>query len=359
MYEAIIVAAGKGERSGLSENKILYLLDNKPLFMHSVDKFLKHQIDVILVINKADEKEILKHYQGRYVYGGKTRADSVFAGLKASNAKYVFIHDAARPFIKDEAIRDIKAKLNQYDAVLSCQKVVDTVYQDLNVLDRDTLLIGLTPQAFKRDKYMRCFNAKSKQFTDDISLYRSIYDEEIGLVYTTNKKITTKQDIENLSPSFKIGYSYDIHQTSQDRPLILGGIKIDNEFGLLGHSDADVLLHAISESIIGALGLGDLGTHFPDTDMQYKNLDSKKIVLFTKDLLIKKGYAIENIDASIFAEKPKLNKHIPKMKTLICELLSINESQLNIKAGTNEGQDSIGKSLSIAASSTCLLRRLS
>lgn len=358
MYEAIIVAAGSGTRSGLTDNKILYMLNNKPLFMHSVDMFLKHGIDVILVINQSDENHIKKYYQGKYVYGGQTRSESVYQGLKEATKTYVFIHDAARPFIKDEAIIEIKEKLQTHDAVLSVEKVVDTIYENLNVLNRENLLKGLTPQAFLKEKYLACFKEDVSGFTDDISLYKHHYDEEVALVYTTNKKITTKSDIEALNPSFRIGYSYDIHQTDTNRPLILGGIKIESDFGLLGHSDADVLLHAIAESMIGALGLGDLGTHFPDTDKKYKDLDSKKILAYSKTLLQQSNYVIENIDASIFAEKPKLMKYIPKMKAIISEILEINESQLNIKAGTNEGQDSIGKSLSIAASSTCLIRRI-
>ena len=154
-------------------------------------------------------------------------------------------------------------------------RVVDTVYEDFKVLNRDKLMIALTPQAFLKEKYMLCFKKEASKFTDDISLYKSVYDDEVGLVETENKKITTKEDIKALTPKFKIGYSYDIHKTDKTRPLILGGIKIENDFGLLGHSDADVLLHAISESLIGALGLGDLGTHFPDTDLRYKDLDSK------------------------------------------------------------------------------------
>lgn len=357
MYDAIILAAGVGKRSGLKENKILYMLEGKPLFMHSVEAFLKEGINVILVINKQDEEEILKYYKGTYTYGGKNRSDSVYNGLKESKAKYVLIHDAARPFIKEDVIGRIKEELNKYDAVMCYKKVVDTVYENFKVLKRDKLKIGLTPQAFLREKYWVCFKGDVSKFTDDISLYQSVYNDEVGLVETENNKVTTKEDILALSPNFKIGYSYDIHKTDKNRPLILGGIKIENDFGLLGHSDADVLLHAIGESLIGALGLGDLGTHFPDTDLKYKDLDSKKILSFVKDLLTKEGYQIENIDASIFAERPKLAPYIPKMKEVIADILKINKTQINIKAGTNEGMDSIGKSQAIAASCVSMIRR--
>lgn len=357
MNTAIILAAGKGLRTGQSKNKILYYLNHKPIFMHSVDAFLSLGFAVVLVINKDDEERIKKHYQGTYVYGGKTRMDSVYNGLKEAKTEYVYIHDAARPFIKEEAITDIQTMLKTHDAVMACHFVKDTIYQNGKALDRESLISALTPQAFKREKYVQCFKGNYQQFTDDISLYQSFYNEEVGLVYTKNDKITTKEDLDALMPSHRVGYSYDIHKTDKKRPLILGGIKIDNDFGLLGHSDADVLLHAISESIIGALGLGDLGTHFPDTDPKYKDLDSQEILKFCKELLIKEGYIVENIDASIFAEAPKLVTYIYKMKQNIANILSTEIYQINIKAGTNEGMDSIGRKEAIAASAIVILRR--
>lgn len=147
----------------------------------------------------------------------------------------------------------------------------------------------------------------------------------------------------------RIGFAKDIHRLVPDRPLILGGIKIPFHLGLLGHSDADVVLHAVSEAIIGACALGDLGTHFPDTDQHLKGIDSSLILQQTVRMMLSVGYQIGNVDISIHAEKPKLAPHIRAMRERIAELLECQVSQVNVKAGTNEGLDAIGRQEAIEA----------
>ncbi len=363
MYTAVILAAGKGERTGLSTNKTNIILDHKPLFMHSVDVFVNSGFNVVLVINKNDEDFIKKWALNiKYVYGGATRGESVQNGLKKVSTKYVYIHDSARPFINEVMVNEIKQLLHKYDAVLTCKDVVNTIYnKDLNIVDRNTLLEAETPQAFLTKKIKDSYAKKdSKIYTDDISVFKEFYNDEIGLYYHgfNNVKITTERDLfMYIKPSFRIGHSYDIHKTSKDRKLILGGLLIESEFGLVGHSDADVLLHVVGESLLGALGLGDLGTHFPDTDMKYKDLDSKEIVKFSLDQVIKNGYVIENMDLMVFLEKPKLNPYINKIRLSISKLLNVNIQQINLKATTFEKLDSIGKKEAIAAEAVCLLRK--
>jgi len=155
--------------------------------------------------------------------------------------------------------------------------------------------------------------------------------------------------------NFRIGHSTDIHQLVPGRDLILGGIKIEFEKGLLGHSDADALLHAITESIIGALGLGDIGTHFPDTDDTYKNIDSKVLLTHAYDLAKVKGYFINNLDATIFAEKPKMAPYIPHMRHIIANLLETNVENINIKATRGEKLGFIGRGEGIACEVVILL----
>lgn len=364
MITAVVVAAGKGLRTGYHKNKILYEYNQKPLFMYSVETFLDLGYKVVLVVSETDY-ELLKDIPNvKVVLGGITRTESVDNGLQSVTTKYVMIHDAARPFIEKEVILKVEEKLKQYDCVMVCKKVSNTIYdQNINVLDRESLISAETPQAFVTEKLKEAYKQyKNHVVTDDISLYKK-YEQniEVGLVMhtTNNDKITTKQDLDKLKmPSFRTGYAYDIHQTKVGRPLVLGGIEIECEFGLLGHSDADVLLHAISEAIIGALGLGDLGTHFPDTDMKYKDLDSKKILHYTKELLKTHNYQIENIDASVFLEKPKLAPYLGEMKKVICDILDISQNDLNLKAGTNEGVDAIGRKEAIASSAIVLIRSI-
>ena len=156
----------------------------------------------------------------------------------------------------------------------------------------------------------------------------------------------------------RIGHSYDCHQLIEDRKLILGGIEIEHEKGLLGHSDADVLIHAIGESLLGAMGLGDLGTHFPDTDDVNKDLNSQKILLYVNHLLKEQSYEIGNIDSIIYAQKPKMKNHIPLMQVKIAQLLEIRENQINIKATTGEKMGFVGREEGIAAESVCIIKEL-
>jgi 2-C-methyl-D-erythritol 2,4-cyclodiphosphate synthase len=153
----------------------------------------------------------------------------------------------------------------------------------------------------------------------------------------------------------RVGIGYDVHRLVEDRPLILGGVAIPYERGLLGHSDADVLIHAIMDAIIGALGLGDIGKHFPDTDEKYKGISSRELLKHVNQLIVKEGYQIGNIDATIIAQKPKLAPYIDEMVRQIIEILEINRNQLNIKATTEEGLGFTGEGLGISAQAICCL----
>ena len=157
---------------------------------------------------------------------------------------------------------------------------------------------------------------------------------------------------------YKVGIGYDIHKLTAGRDLIIGGVKITHEKGLLGHSDADVLIHAIIDGLLGALALADIGTLFPDTDPRYKNADSRRMLEHVHELINKKGYAVENIDSNIIAQKPKMMPYIPKMKEVLCKTLNIKEDALSIKAKTNEELDSIGQELALKAQAVVLLRKI-
>ncbi len=156
---------------------------------------------------------------------------------------------------------------------------------------------------------------------------------------------------------YRIGLGYDIHKLVEGRELIIGGVKITHEKGLLGHSDADVLIHAIIDGMLGALALDDIGTIFPDTDPKYKDIDSTVLLKHVYDLIKSKGYSIVNIDSNIIAQAPKMMPYIPKMKTRLCEMLGIENHQLSIKAKTKENLDSVGQKLAIEANAVVLLEK--
>jgi len=157
---------------------------------------------------------------------------------------------------------------------------------------------------------------------------------------------------------YRIGNGYDIHKLTEGRDLIIGGVKITHEKGLLGHSDADVLIHAIIDSLLGALALDDIGTLFPDTDIKYKDADSAVLLKQVYSLIKSKGYLIQNLDSNIIAQQPKMMPYIPKMKEILCKILEINNNQLSIKAKTKEKMDAVGQCMAIEANSVVLLKKI-
>lgn len=157
---------------------------------------------------------------------------------------------------------------------------------------------------------------------------------------------------------YRIGLGYDIHKLTEGRDLIIGGVKITHEKGLLGHSDADVLIHAIIDALLGALALADIGTLFPDTDPKYKNADSTVLLKKVYELIKSKNYVISNLDSNIVAQRPKMMPYIPKMKEVLCQVLNLDEDRISIKAKTNEKMDAVGQELAIEANAAVLLKKV-
>jgi 2-C-methyl-D-erythritol 4-phosphate cytidylyltransferase / 2-C-methyl-D-erythritol 2,4-cyclodiphosphate synthase len=373
MHTALIMAAGSGNRTKLNQSKVLYPINDQPLFKYSVDTFLSLNFNVILVVSKKDYESFKTYVSDRVdlVVGGKTRAESVLLGLKNVSTPYVYIHDAARPLITQEAIISVSNQLNYHDAVLLAEQVSSSLKQVnasvIETKDRSNYYLAQTPQAFLTEKIKQAYLKNDDTFDDDIGLYQAFYpNEEIKIVLNndTNLKVTYPKDLVYVKNYFKkesdmrIGHSFDIHRLVENRPLILGGITIDYHMGLLGHSDADVLLHVVSEAILGALALGDLGKIFPDTDPKFKDISSVEILKHILGLMKNKSYQIVNIDTTIFAEEPKLNTYISRLRENLSSLLNLNSEQVSIKATTYEKLDSIGQKKAIAAEAVVLLKQV-
>jgi len=373
MNTALIVAAGTGSRSQLKISKILYKINDKPIFMYSVDVFKSLGFDICLVISKNDLKDITEHIDPsiKIVIGGKTRSESVQRGLKEVTTPYVYIHDAARPLISKKAILNIEKALEQHDAVMLAEPVTQALKHDkkqkITSLNRDEYILAQTPQAFLTEKIRYASLRNNDNFDDDISLYQNFYkDASIHVIHNEepNPKLTYLQDFTNLKyqlegdSNMRIGHSFDIHQLKEERKLILGGLLIEHHKGLVGHSDADVLTHAISESLLGALALGDLGTHFPDTDSKYKDISSIELLKEVNQKIKALDYEIVNLDSTIYAELPKLNPYIEQMRTKIAQVLNIDIEKISIKATTYEKLDAIGNQEAIAAEAVVLLKKV-
>lgn len=367
---AIIVAAGASRRMGF--DKLSYRLpDGRTVLETSCALFAAHPAVGELVLVAGGNRPQCEAIAAAcpkpctVVQGGATRADSVRSGLAAAKGQLVAIHDAARPFASAEIITAALQAAAESGAAAPAVPVKDTIKiadQDGKVVatpDRAMLYAVQTPQCFDRALYLQALEAvsgeKASLVTDDCSLF-----ELAGLPVTltegdyANLKITTKEDLQK-EKTMRIGHGYDVHRLVEDRKLILGGVEVPYEKGLLGHSDADVLLHAVMDAVLGAAALGDIGQHFPDTDPAYKGADSLALTREVAKIIAAHGYKVGNIDATILCQRPKLAPHIPAMRQNIADAFSLPLDAVSVKATTEEHLGFTGEGLGIAAHAVALI----
>lgn len=363
MNSGIILMAGKAERSRLDYNKTLYDYLGKPLFVYSLDAFVNNeQIDeLFLVINPNDEeliKEIIKDEEKvKLIYGGNTRNESLKNALKVSIGDKIIVHDAARPKIVKSDITNIINALDDYDIVSFYHKVIDTIKDGVKTLNRNNLKAVTTPQGFTK-KCKEIILNNQEDVLDELQIFENNKDFTIGFIEEAhdNKKFTNPSDFEN--PEYLIGHSLDFHPLVENRPLILGGIKFDYPLGLAGHSDADVVYHAVTEAIIGALHMGDIGTLFPDTSDKYLNIDSSYFLRYMKNILKDKQYEVNNLDVIVYLEEPNLKQHKLTMSKNIANELDISLDKVNVKATTMEKCGVIGNKEGISSEAIVLLKKV-
>lgn len=367
---AIIVAAGASRRMGF--DKLSYRLpDGQTVLEKSCAALAAHPAVTQLVLVAGANRETCERIAQRcpkscvVVAGGETRADSVRHGLEVASGELVAIHDAARPFVSQTVITAALQAAAQTGAAAPAVPVKDTIKvadadgRVQNTPDRATLYAVQTPQCFLRKLYLealeRVTGEKAHLVTDDCSLF-----ELAGMPVTLtqgdyeNYKITTKEDLQK-EKTMRIGHGYDVHRLVEGRKLILGGVDIPYEKGLLGHSDADVLLHAIMDAVLGAAALGDIGKHFPDTDPTYKGADSLALTRAVAKLIAEHGYTVGNIDATILCQAPKLAPHIATMRQNIADAFGVPLDTVSVKATTEEHLGFTGEGLGIAAHAVALL----
>ena len=367
---AIIVAAGASRRMGF--DKLSYRLpDGRTVLETSCALFAAHPAVDELVLVAGGNRPRCEAIAAAcpkpctVVQGGATRADSVRSGLAAAKGQLVAIHDAARPFASAEIITAALQAAAESGAAAPAVPVKDTIKiadQDGKVVatpDRAMLYAVQTPQCFDRALYLQALEAvsgeKASLVTDDCSLF-----ELAGLPVTltagdyANLKITTKEDLQK-EKTMRIGHGYDVHRLVEDRKLILGGVEVPYEKGLLGHSDADVLLHAVMDAVLGAAALGDIGQHFPDTDPAYKGADSLALTREVAKIIAAHGYKVGNIDATILCQRPKLAPHIPAMRQNIVDAFGLPLDAVSVKATTEEHLGFTGEGLGIAAHAVALI----
>ena len=359
----MLLAAGKSARFKSKNNKLLSKFNEKTIIEHNIELIEKIGFKKITLVFK-DKKIIKKVTSSRIelIKGGKTRTLSVKNALIKSKikAKYVFIHDAARILSTDKLLKKliIEIQKNKYDCVIPFSKCNDTVVKKHENIDRENLKFIKTPQVFLKNKIALLHKKNNNyELTDDSKLMRE-NSKEYKIKYILdngfNFKVTYKEDLENFNLNFKnkirVGLGYDIHKIQKINKLNyinLGGIKIKSKIKIISHSDGDVILHAITDSILGSLSLRDIGTYFPNSKIN-RNRNSKDFLNFALKKLRNKNYKINNIDLMIVSEIPKINPYYEKIIKSLTKVLQIDKDKITIKATTNEKSGLIGKNEFIA-----------
>ena len=379
---AVIVAAGRGTRAGLGVNKVFHPVDGRSVLGRCLDAIERSGRfnGAVVVLSPEDERRFneLRIAEGPFgivkktVFGGATRRDSVCNGLLAlpEDTGIVAIHDAARPFVSAAMIDATLDSARACGSGVISTPVVDTIKQigkdgRVSSLDRDTLRAVQTPQSFDYQSILKAhLQARADQLavTDDAMLFEHYYGD-VRLVTTDdaaeNIKLTMKKDFETLEASrisdTRVGQGYDAHRLAEGRRLVLCGVEIPHSRGLDGHSDADVAVHALMDALLGALGLGDIGRHFPDSDPRYKDADSMKLLETVMAMIKARGYRVGNADVTIVAQRPKLVAYMARMRTNIANGLEIDVDRVNVKATTTERMGFEGEEQGISAQAMVLL----
>lgn len=370
---AVIAAAGSSTRMGF--NKLFARVSGTEVIALSLRKLANNKyISEIVVVTQPEYSERIdaicrKECKGKpfkMVFGAGTRQESVFNGIRACDeaSELFVIHDGARPFVTDEEICAVIEDALKFGAatlavpVKDTVKVVDSTGVIVDTPDRSTLYSAQTPQVFKADIYKNAMNKCRNLYTDDCALVEGSGQKiKITTGKYSNIKITTVEDLRPAEATMRIGHGYDVHRLVEGRRLILGGVDIPYEKGLLGHSDADVLTHSIMDSILGALALGDIGKLFPDNDPAFKDIDSMLLLERVSAKMRDLGYRIGNLDCTVVAQAPKLSPFIQEMRSRVASTLNCDVDLINIKATTEEKLGFTGNGEGICAHAVALLVR--
>jgi 2-C-methyl-D-erythritol 4-phosphate cytidylyltransferase/2-C-methyl-D-erythritol 2,4-cyclodiphosphate synthase len=385
---AIIAAGGRGVRLGADRPKQFLEIGGQSILDLSLQAIAASDlIDEIVVALPDDHVAATAGAWATrsakpltFVAGGDRRQDSVANAFARTSpdARIVVIHDAARPFVTSEIIARTVTAAEACGAAIAAIPVRDTVKQVgdavagggrpiRSTIARDTVFLAQTPQAFRLDVLSRALESgKNIEATDEAMLV-----ERLGLpVHVVagdprNIKVTTPEDLaaarrlaDHASALVRIGTGYDLHRLVAGRPLILAGVHIPFALGLDGHSDADIVCHAVTDAILGAAAAGDIGRLFPDTDPAWKGADSIALLKGAIERVTSLGYRVSNVDVTVIAQKPKLLPHLDAMRANLAAALQVDQSAVSVKGKTNEGVDSMGRGESMACHAVALLTGL-
>jgi 2-C-methyl-D-erythritol 4-phosphate cytidylyltransferase/2-C-methyl-D-erythritol 2,4-cyclodiphosphate synthase len=372
----IVVAAGRSTRFG--SDKLSAPIGDRSVLDHAVDAvraaFPSAPAALVVRADRIDDARRRWGGQGLLVVaGGERRQDSVrngFEALRPADDAVAVVHDGARPYVPVEDVRAVVEAATEYGAALLVAPVVDTVKRIgpnglvATTIERGSLCRALTPQAFRAGLLRRAWmTAGDGVWTDEAALV-----ERAGLPVRTvqgdarNVKITTPEDLRRFvdarAASPRVGQGIDVHSFAADRPLWLCGIELHGEVGLAGHSDADVALHAVTDAILGACGVGDIGQHFPPDEERWRGASSELFVRRALEIAAEQGFRVTNCDVTLLAERPRIAPHRERMRARLAELLGVPVEQASLKATTAEGMGFVGRREGIAAVAVVVLERV-
>ena len=371
---ALIVAAGSGSRMGEGVPKQFRLLGGKPVLRWAVEALVRHPAvqTVRVVIGRGQRDHAAAALAGldvgELIEGGAQRADSVRNGLAEIESDAVLVHDAARPFCPGIVIDRLLASLEFYEGAAPVLAVGDTLARADETIsepvDRAGLVRVQTPQAFRLDALMSAYEHwTGPSPTDETSVVRAAGMKVAAIEGDSAlEKLTLPSDFERaeqwlagrLTP--RTGMGFDVHAFAGAGPIMLGGVEIPHSRGLSGHSDADVVLHAITDALLGAAGLGDIGEHFPPSDARWRGANSSIFLAHAVELLRRAGAIIDHVDCTIVAEAPKIGPHRAAMRERIAEIAGLSIDQVSIKATTTEGLGFTGRGEGIAVQAVASIR---
>ncbi|MEP3654968.1 MAG: bifunctional 2-C-methyl-D-erythritol 4-phosphate cytidylyltransferase/2-C-methyl-D-erythritol 2,4-cyclodiphosphate synthase [Litorimonas sp.] len=372
----ILVAAGKGTRAETTIPKQYEPIGKQPLLSHTLTnlKNSSNFSEIRVVVSEDDVwiDGVLEslNLTGVTTIGGATRTESVRSGLKSLEnlgIEQVFIHDAARPFVTSKLISDLESALDSVDAAAPALPIADALKTlDGQAVDRDQLRRVQTPQAFHFNKIFEAFkqHAEGTSYVDDIAVAKAA---GMKIAFTDgdpdNFKVTYPEDFAKAARMMDKSYiatgsGFDVHQfdTETSDPLWLCGVPIDCGYSLLGHSDADAGLHALTDAILGAMCFGDIGDHFPPTDPKWKGAASDKFLSFAISKLAERNGTLQHVDVTLICEKPKIKPHREAMRIRISELCDLSLSRVSVKATTTEKLGFTGRGEGLAAQATATVR---
>jgi 2-C-methyl-D-erythritol 4-phosphate cytidylyltransferase/2-C-methyl-D-erythritol 2,4-cyclodiphosphate synthase len=371
---ALIVAAGSGQRLGGALPKQYRPIGGKPMLRHAVEALIGHpRVDAVRVVIGEGQHDHARAALdgldvGEPILGGATRSDSVRNGLNALGEGIVLVHDAARPFCPPSVVDRLLDALDGHDGAVPALPIADTLAMGgqllSGIVDRDRMLRVQTPQAFHVEDLLYAFSEVTMHApTDESSVM-----VEAGLKVATVEgdalldKLTTPADWDRAEAMLasrmvaRTGMGFDVHAFAGEGPLMLGGIAIPHDRGLAGHSDADVVLHAITDAILGAAALGDIGDHFPPSDPRWKGAASDQFLAYAAQLVRDRGGLIDHVDATVICEAPKIGPHRAAMADRIAAILAIPATSVSIKATTTERLGFTGRGEGIAAQALATIR---